>query len=90
MYGNYSHFMRFPQALEVSISGFNAGTVWRDRRTWGEIRITGLGLNWEGGHIVFIGVYGVFPCECACERAGRSEARMGRGREGEWERTVRR
>lgn len=22
---------------------------------------------------MFIGVYGVFPCECACERAGRSE-----------------
>lgn len=22
---------------------------------------------------VFIGVYSVFPCECVCERAGRSE-----------------
>ena len=22
---------------------------------------------------MFIGVYSVFPCECVCERAGRSE-----------------
>ena len=52
MYGNYSHFMKFP-------TGFGGECFTRLQRRDrlerssgdGEIRITGLGLNWEGGHV---------------------------------------
>ena len=72
MYGNYSHFMKFP-------TGFGGEYFTRLQRRDrlerssgdGEIRITGLGLNWEGGHVCLSASIVCFRVSvCVSARAG--------------------